>query len=1374
VAAPATGTVTKLNDGTADVTFERSDSNRDAVNALIFTATRFGGKPVEDGTKVTVPVEAGVIEGPLVGVAGRVKPEPTGDLTDQQKIDNWKRKELTEQEKIDRRLGGRESFLESALRLVNLSKVGSKLSIDEVFEKAGFVNVYGVWIDPAFDGDLLRKIPKFIFQLMRAHGIRYIIYDDIGHYAHGSAANVSVGKELVKGVILSNRSIGFTDAVVGHVVAHEVGHGVWDTLTDEQKNVFKGTPQSDYANRVKKGEVSTGAPVEEEEFAEQFARNVMSRLSGDNETGRFDGNAAPSQEVQAVLDDVTILPEAEVTPEVTPEPAPKPEPTPEPVVEGTGLNQGKPRLLTEAEIETVKEGARTGTMTDWERISWFMTTSASKTSANPFFDPEQWDFFVYTSVDTIMKGAHSIRDFINKVMETLRAVYGADYVPTLEQEEQLKGFYNIARSRVDAGTAKEMDDAVTVAQANVSEIIEQLDTAEEVEPVVEPKKEVESVEKVPSPFMPTSAVTKEERDVFKPLTGEDTKRVKAVVQAEASPQRAKEKPALPVDADGVKTHRLVTHNGQDYHESVTADLAIDVAEFAERIEQLDSKARILVLAGTTYKIKKSGKKDKAFRMVVVPNHLGLPREMTLQDLKTRGILDPRTMDMVTLDIGAEIERNPDNLQRQYEVTVSGFKRVMYQTALVDAIALFNKVAPQLQQLRQEDQPTFIYVAKSKKDGTTEWYRMHTDTWADLLWEAIDKLRDGTTRTMVIRMPSPTRLVSGAAMKRGEVALLTSKPGIAMGEHGNYLIDPNRRIDARIVNNPQRWVPQQAMEEVARVSAPRESLVDLADLTMVDINKKDPNDLIGMHILIEVYELPRPGESGIGQKVRAEAKISRYDERDGGRYFVVPDEDSRVPRPVWISRSAGKLGLMEYQKELKKWVAAAAAKRESSSAQKEAVNPRFYIHKQFLVPLSKKDKGGKTLFRRFEVDGIKTDAARSKKQPNKPSYWVTEIVDGQRIIYTPGKQPSYTHATVVRGVGLMSDPSNVIQVIDEAGEHFRRRVQDADTETGLIESGQAVIGPVGGNSNRGRRDERLVDDGDLPPERFHVGAGDFPTTFVDEAQRRSVNYAIEGFLRGARGFLLGDGPGSGKTRTVMLFVKKWLEMPGLKQNNILIVMPKVNLPGYRVEARRMNVDLVREQEAGRLTLITYEDLINIRKFREPIDGFSVVIFEEAQNLRSIDAKRSEKAEGLKAEHRMYVTATPLDRIDHAFYFLPRVAGRYATLRENVQEIEDKLGIRVEETTDADGNQVKAVKEIRRGTTLTAMLAGLVSLRKRAVEKGLWVRRYWPFWGDIHWMSEVDPELMQMSEKEKIQHNQQLAWHQKRIANKKLRGASGQRT
>jgi len=138
------------------------------------------------------------------------------------------------------------------------------------FKAAGYENINGIWVAPEAV-EYAKKVSPEVWQHLKDKGIKYLEGGDDGR---GLQKTISYDNNNIRGIGV-NEIVGEYHSGHDHTVLHELAHHIWqEELTPEQKSIFTDeSPVSDYAKSVKKGNETTLAKYDEEDFAELYAKN---------------------------------------------------------------------------------------------------------------------------------------------------------------------------------------------------------------------------------------------------------------------------------------------------------------------------------------------------------------------------------------------------------------------------------------------------------------------------------------------------------------------------------------------------------------------------------------------------------------------------------------------------------------------------------------------------------------------------------------------------------------------------------------------------------------------------------------------------------------------------------------------------------------------------------------------------------------------------------------------------------------------------------------------------------------------------------------------------------------------------------------------
>ncbi len=175
---------------------------------------------------------------------------------------------------------------------------------------------------------------------------------------------------------------------------------------------------------------------------------------------------------------------------------------------------------------------------------------------------------------------------------------------------------------------------------------------------------------------------------------------------------------------------------------------------------------------------------------------------------------------------------------------------------------------------------------------------------------------------------------------------------------------------------------------------------------------------------------------------------------------------------------------------------------------------------------------------------------------------------------------------------------------------------------------------------------------LPPS-LHVELKPF--------QKQGVQWLLD-LYRLRLGGILADDMGLGKTVQTLVFLEK-LRSEG-KLGRVLIVVPTSLTYNWVSESKRFTPELPIQifqakdkakilDAQGGVIVATYGLLTEHQEFLTQF-GWNILVFDEAQNLKNISAKRTTAARSLKVRFRLCLTGTPLENHLGEFFSLMDLA------------------------------------------------------------------------------------------------------------------------
>lgn len=244
--------------------------------------------------------------------------------------------------------------------------------------------------------------------------------------------------------------------------------------------------------------------------------------------------------------------------------------------------------------------------------------------------------------------------------------------------------------------------------------------------------------------------------------------------------------------------------------------------------------------------------------------------------------------------------------------------------------------------------------------------------------------------------------------------------------------------------------------------------------------------------------------------------------------------------------------------------------------------------------------------------------------------------------------------------------------------------------------------------------------------------------VPESVRKHLNaHQVQGVakaidaLQKHGGFLLSDGTGTGKTRSLLGTAQHFLE----QGKKVLIVCPagvikpkwgKGEVAGsFNNDSKAMGVKFKLSNGNGDdplsgITMSTYE---NLSKFKDKVDKDTIVLYDESHMLKNASSARAMEAHALneKAGGVMYATATPLDHpFQIAYLFGAKVFGHGSP-----DDTYHRLGLIKKTSTKTDpltGEKTVKVKwEISPNVGAAECFRRVYGLFDKLTEEGLMLKR-----------------------------------------------------
>lgn len=293
--------------------------------------------------------------------------------------------------------------------------------------------------------------------------------------------------------------------------------------------------------------------------------------------------------------------------------------------------------------------------------------------------------------------------------------------------------------------------------------------------------------------------------------------------------------------------------------------------------------------------------------------------------------------------------------------------------------------------------------------------------------------------------------------------------------------------------------------------------------------------------------------------------------------------------------------------------------------------------------------------------------------------------------------------------LQSTAKKAEEEINKKAELFKEGKNGESKQTAV--EGKRELAESTGTTGTARRPSiRVVGQGNIPKPREIIPTGQY--SILDEHQRLGANLALTHFEKGGKGFLLADGTGTGKTMQILVIAKETANRAGKKA--LIVTENKQVIDGnFKADAKLLNLDM------SNIELGTYNDL---RTGKIGKGDYAVVIYDEAQNLKNVESGKTLASEQVKADHKLYATATPMDRPTGASYFMSQITG----IPES--QIQQQLGYTITTREDVNGNEYK-VAELLPDTSWENVWDNIIKMRDKAIKDGAMIRREYPFYGTL---------------------------------------------
>lgn len=215
--------------------------------------------------------------------------------------------------------------------------------------------------------------------------------------------------------------------------------------------------------------------------------------------------------------------------------------------------------------------------------------------------------------------------------------------------------------------------------------------------------------------------------------------------------------------------------------------------------------------------------------------------------------------------------------------------------------------------------------------------------------------------------------------------------------------------------------------------------------------------------------------------------------------------------------------------------------------------------------------------------------------------------------------------------------------------------------------------------------------------------------LDEVGKQGVNLALNAHANGRPGFLNSDGTGVGKSRQAIAVMNEIQRDTG---GRVLYVTENAQqITKFEREMQVMGVSNP-QIEFTTYTQVGTGKLAN-RKF-------AAIVFDEAHNLKNADSKKASGAANIKTDFTMFMTATPMDKVEAAAYFISTITGT------DEDTVLNRLGLERHVNQRKDGSFYSFIQK-QGGVTNGDIRIRLNELRNTLIAEGAMIRREYPFYG-----------------------------------------------
>lgn len=284
-----------------------------------------------------------------------------------------------------------------------------------------------------------------------------------------------------------------------------------------------------------------------------------------------------------------------------------------------------------------------------------------------------------------------------------------------------------------------------------------------------------------------------------------------------------------------------------------------------------------------------------------------------------------------------------------------------------------------------------------------------------------------------------------------------------------------------------------------------------------------------------------------------------------------------------------------------------------------------------------------------------------------------------------------------------------------------------TSTGQEESVESAVQPEGAPADKPPM--RTIKGNQVPKVADRIK----DTYDVDKVGKLGVNLAVDQFENSRPGFILSDGTGIGKTRQALASLD-YIQRAGDGEPVLYVTQSKPLVEKVKGEMATMNI------VNPKVEFYTYDDIAR-GKLKDR--RFGAVAFDEAHNLKNSTTKKAINSVPLVNESPfvMFITATPMDRVEAAAYFISKVTG------EDRETILNRIGLTEVVKERRSGEQYTSIERLK-GVTDGHISMELKALRDDLIARGAMVRREYPFYGTRDVIELEMSEQMQQEESDII--------------------------